>query len=139
MGKHITDIEQLYKGITGMFAALDQLPDIKRKMLKTEILIGFYYDDPEGQVVVDASGDEIKVYAGECPAGIEPEVKLMMSADTAHLFWLGKVNFVMATATGKMRTEGNIGGVVKLVPVLRPLFKVYTEFLQNNGLAELVV
>ena len=139
MGKYITDIEQLYKGIAGMFAALDQLPDIKRKVLKTEILLGFYYDDPEGQVVVDATGAEIKVYVGECPGSIEPEVKLMMSADTAHLFWLGKVNFIMATATGKMRTEGNVGGVVKLVPVLGPLFKVYAEFLQNNGMAELVI
>ena len=139
MGKYITDIEQLYKGISGMFAALDQLPDIKRKVLDTEILLGFYYHDPEGQVVIDATGVDIKVYVGECPSNIEPKVKLMMSADTAHLFWLGKVNLIMATATGKIRTEGNVGGVLKLVPVLGPLFKVYAEFLKNNGMAELVI
>ncbi|MCD6534143.1 MAG: SCP2 sterol-binding domain-containing protein [Deltaproteobacteria bacterium] len=139
MGKYVTDIEQLYKGITGMFAALDQLPDIKQKVLDTEILLGFYYDDPAGQVVIDATGVDLKVYVGECPANIEPKVKLMMSADTAHLFWLGKVNLIMATATGKIRTEGNVGGVLKLVPVLGPLFKVYAEFLQNNGMAELVI
>jgi len=63
----------------------------------------------------------------------------MMSADTAHLYWLGKVNFIMATATGKIRTEGNVGSVIKLVPVLGPLFKAYADFLKDNGMAELLV
>ena len=139
MGKHIKDIEQLYKGIAGLFGSLDQLPDVKRKVMKTELLLELVYDDPDGLVVVDATGDDIKVYMGECPQGIEPKVKLMMSADTAHLFWLGKINFIMATATGKIKTAGNVGGVIKLVPVLGPLFKAYADFLRGNGMADLLV
>ena len=139
MGKYITDIEQLYKGIAGLFGSLDQLPDVKRKVLKTELLLELNYSDPEGRVVVDATGDDIKIYLGECPEGIEPKVKLMMSSDTAHLFWLGKINFIMATATGKIKTAGNVGGVVKLVPVLGPLYKAYADFLRDNGMAELIV
>ncbi len=139
MGKYIKDIEQLYKGVAGLFGSLDQLPEVKRKVLKTELLLELAYDDPDGIVVVDATGDDIKLYMGECPAGIEPKVKLMMSADTAHLFWLGKINFIMATATGKIKTAGNVGGVIKLVPVLEPLFKAYTDFLRGNGMADLLV
>jgi len=139
MGKYIIDIEQLYKGITGLFGSLDQLPDVKRKVLKTELLLELSYSDPEGRVIVDATGDEIKIYLGECPEGIEPKVKLMMSSDTAHLFWLGKVNFIMATATGKIKTSGNVGGVIKLVPVLDPLYKAYADFLRENGMADLIV
>ncbi len=139
MGKCITDIEQLYKGISGLFGSLDQLPDVKRKVLKTNLLLELCYHDPEGLVVVDATGSEIKIHLGECPEGLEPEVKLMMSSDTAHLFWLGKINFIMATATGKIKTDGNVGGVIKLVPVLGPLFKAYADFLRNNDMAELIV
>ncbi len=139
MGKHITDIEQLYKGIAGLFGSLDQLPDVKRKVLKTDLLLDLDYSDPEGRVVIDATGDDIKIYLGESPAGKEPEVKLMMSSDTAHLFWLGKINLIMATATGKIKTAGNIGGVIKLVPVLDPLFKAYADSLRDNGMAELII
>ena len=139
MGKYITDIEQLYKGITGMFGSLDQLPDVKRKVLNTELLLEFCYSDPDGGAIINATGNEIKVYIGECPASIEPQVKLMMSSDTAHLFWLGKINLIMASATGKIKTSGNVGSAMKLVPVLDPLFKVYTDFLRENGMAELIV
>lgn len=139
MGKHIKDIEQLYKGISGLFGSLDQLPDVKRKVLKTELLLELCYSDPEGRVVVDATGDDIKIYLGECPEGIEPKVKLKMSADTANLFWLGKINFIMATATGKIKAAGDVGSVIKLVPVLGPLFKAYTDFLRENDMAELIV
>lgn len=139
MGKYISDIEQLYKGITGLFGSLDRLPDVKRKVLKTDLLLDLDYSDPEGRVVVDATGDDIKIYLGECPADIEPEVKLTMSADTAHLFWLGKINLIMAKATGKIKTAGNLGSVIKLVPVLDPLFKAYADFLRDNGMAELIV
>jgi putative sterol carrier protein len=139
MGKYITDIEQLYKGITGLFGSLDQLPDVKRKVLKTDLLLELDYSDPEGKVIVDATGDDIEIYLRECPEGVEPKVKLMMSADTAHLFWLGKINFIMATATGKIKTAGNVGGVIKLVPVLDPLYKAYADFLRENGMADLIV
>lgn len=139
MGKYITDIEQLYKGITGLFASLDKLPDVKRKVLGTNLLLGLRYTDPEGQVLVDATGDEIKVFVGQWPDGIKPKAELVMSADTSHLYWLGKVNFLMATAKGEIRTVGNLGGIMKLVPVMKPLFKVYADFLKDNGMAALVV
>ncbi|MCK5915386.1 MAG: SCP2 sterol-binding domain-containing protein [Deltaproteobacteria bacterium] len=139
MRKYITEIEQLYKGITGLFGSLDQLPDVKRKVLNTDLLLELCYSDPEGRVIIDATGDKVKVYLGECPAGIEPQVELMMSSDTAHLFWLGKINLIMASATGKIKTAGNVGSVLKLVPVLDPLFKAYADFLRENGMAELIV
>ncbi len=139
MGKYITDIEQLYKGISGLFASLDQLPDIKRKVLATNLLLGLRYTDPDGQVLVDATGAEIKVFVGAWPDGVEPKVELMMAADTSHLYWLGKVNFMMAAAKGEIRTSGNLGGIMKLVPVMKPLFKSYADFLKDNGMAELVV
>ena len=139
MGKYITDIEQLYDGVAGLFGSLEELPDIKRKVLNTNLLLGLYYSDPEGKILLDASGNKIKVYTGQWPDGMEPKVKLMMSADTSHMFWLGKVNLLMATATGEIRTAGNLGGVMKLVPMLKPLFGVYVDFLNNNGMSDLVV
>ncbi|MCK5679613.1 SCP2 sterol-binding domain-containing protein [bacterium] len=139
MGKYITDIEQMYKGVTGLFASLDQLPDIKKKVLNTNLLLGLRYTDPEGQILVDATGDDIKVSVGTWPEGIKPEVELMMSADTSHLYWLGKVNFIMAAAKGEIRTSGNLGGVMKLVPVMKPLFKSYADFLKDNGMADLLI
>ena len=139
MGKHIKDIEQLYKGISGMFASVDDVPKIKKKILATNLILELGYTDPDGTIILDASGDDIRVYTGEWPEDLKPKVKLLMTSDIAHFYWLGKVNFMIAMLKKDIRTEGNIGEVLKLVPVLGPLFKLYKDFLENNDMGDLIV
>ncbi|SDP47762.1 hypothetical protein [Desulforhopalus singaporensis] len=140
MGKYITNIDQLYKGISGMFGSADQVPEVKQKILNTGLVLELHYLNPEGKIVIDASsGEQIKVYTGEWPDSVNPKVKMEMDSDIAHLYWLGKVNFMMATLKKDIRTVGNLGEVLKLVPVLGPLFGLYINFLKNNGMGDLVV
>jgi len=140
MGKHIAEIDDLYRGLTGLFTdGLNLNPPIKQAILDTNLCLQMNYRDPEGMIVVDATGDKIAVYTGECPAGVTPKVKLNLATDTAHLYWLGKVNFMIAMQKGEIRPEGDLGLILKLIPVLGPMFKVYTDYLKANGMEYLIV
>ncbi len=42
---------------------------------------------------------------------------MTMDADTAHRFWLGKVNVTVALARGQMKAKGPVAKILKLVPL----------------------
>ena len=61
-----------------------------------------------------------------------------MSADTAHQFWLGKVNLVAALTRGTMTAKGPIPAIMKLLPAITPAYKQYPEILRAKGLESLI-
>ena len=52
---------------------------------------------------------------------MEPEVTMKMKADTAHRFWLGRVNVTMAIAR-RDQAPGPVSKILKLVPLTKPVF-----------------
>jgi hypothetical protein len=62
-----------------------------------------------------------------------------MKADTAHAFWHGKVNLVSALARKEIVAHGPIPKILKLLPAVEPLYKVYPSLLREKGYANLVL
>jgi putative sterol carrier protein len=71
------------------------------------------------------------------PTEMEPEVVMSMDADTAHKFWLGKVNVTVALARGQMKAKGPVAKILKLVPLTKPIFPRYKQQLEDSGRADL--
>ena len=63
---------------------------------------------------------------------MEPEVVMTMDADTAHRFWLGKVNVTVALARGQMKAKGPVAKILKLVPLVKPVFPRYRQQLEER-------
>ena len=63
---------------------------------------------------------------------LDPEIVMVMEADTAHKFWLGKVNVTMALARGQMKAKGPVAKILKLVPLTKPIFPRYKEMLEEK-------
>jgi hypothetical protein len=57
---------------------------------------------------------------------------MTMEADTAHRFWLGKVNVTMALAKGQMKAKGPVAKILKLVPLVKPVFPRYQKMLEEE-------
>jgi len=55
---------------------------------------------------------------------------MFMNADVAHKFWLGEINLVMAVARRQMVVKGPIPRILKLLPVIRPAYSMYKEYLK---------
>jgi len=69
---------------------------------------------------------------------MEPEVVMSMEADTAHLFWLGRVNVTTALARGQIKASGPVAKILKLVPFTKPIFPRYKALLESQGRDDLV-
>ena len=69
---------------------------------------------------------------------LEPEVVMTMDADTAHRFWLGKVNVTVALARGQMKAKGPVAKILKLVPLTKPIFPRYRAILEKSGRQDLL-
>ena len=72
-----------------LFTRLRDEEAIAEKLLEGDLIIRFRYTDPDGQATVDLTKEPIPFVLGE--SDLEPDVEMSPSADTAHLFWLGKV------------------------------------------------
>ena len=75
----------------------------------------------------------------DCGAtSLEPEIVMTMDADTAHRFWLGKVNVTVALARGQMKAKGPVAKILKLVPLTKPIFPRYRALLEQDGREDLL-
>jgi putative sterol carrier protein len=69
---------------------------------------------------------------------MEPEVTMSMKADTAHRFWLGRVNVTTAIARGEIKPQGPVSKILKLVPLTKPVFPRYRALLEEQGRPDLL-
>ena len=61
-----------------------------------------------------------------------------MQADLAHEFWQGRINLFSALARGQIVATGAVQPVLRLVPVVEPMYQWYLTLLREQGLADLI-
>jgi len=133
---YFDNIEDLYWCLQELFDRLPDDPDIKKKALASKLIVNFVYDDPEGEVWIDCTGDEIVLTPGK--ADLTADATLTMDSDVAHKFWLGKLNLIKALTSGDIESEGSVPKLLKLLPVIKPAFKIYPEILTEKGLESII-
>jgi len=134
---YFSDIQPFYDSLGELFERLAQDPSIKEKALASKLVVHFVYSDPQGEVWVDCSGDEMLLLPG-AQEGRNADATLTMSTDTAHKFWLGKLNLIKALTSGEIESEGSVPKMLKLLPVIKPAFKIYPEILKEKGLESII-
>jgi len=133
---YFTEIQPFYDAIVELFNRLMSEPAIKEKALASQLLVDFKYSDPAGEVWIDCRGDDVKVVPGAGDGG-EADATLVMTTDTAHKFWLGKLNLIKALTSGEIESSGSVPKLLKLLPVIKPAFKIYPEILTEMGLGSI--
>jgi hypothetical protein len=124
--------QQVYDTI-GLF--LDQItkdPELGPKFVAADTSFLVKYTDPECTMLVDATIDPPVVTMNPDPA-TETEITLEMAADDGHQFWLGNLNMALALAKSKVKVNGPISKIMKLLPAMRPAFPKYKAFLDERG------
>jgi hypothetical protein len=130
------DTAQLYDCVSGILEYLRDYPPARDAFIKSGLVIRFNYTAPDGEITIDGSHNPIELFCGPCDR--VPTVDMKMSADTAHQFWLGKVNLVAALTRGTMTAKGPIPAIMKLLPAITPAYKRYPEILREKGLESLI-
>ena len=134
---YFKDADEVYRYIGRLFEQLAEDEELAPKFRKANTIVQYQYRDPESQITVRLQeGEDGQVDCGE--TSMEPEVVMTMDADTAHRFWLGKVNVTVALARGQMKAKGPVAKILKLVPLVKPVFPRYRAQLEAAGRNDLL-
>ena len=134
---YFKDADEVYEFIGQLFADLADDDELGPKFRKANTIVQYQYREPESQITVKLiEGEDGQVDCGS--TNMEPEVIMSMDADTAHRFWLGKVNVTVALARGQMKAKGPVAKILKLVPLTEPVFPRYRAMLEESGRQDLL-
>jgi hypothetical protein len=62
----------------------------------------------------------------------EPEVMMTMDSGIANRYFQGKENIAMSVARRRIKTSGNVKKALALVPVTKPVFRLYRAMLERD-------
>jgi hypothetical protein len=134
---YFKDAQDVYDTIGKLFADLAEDDDLAPKFRKANTIVRYEYREPDSAITVRLQeGQPGDVDFGD--SDMEPEVTMAMEADTAHRFWLGKVNVTVALARGEVKANGPVAKILKLVPLAKPVFPRYKAQLEAQGREDLV-
>lgn len=128
--------EEAEKVYLAFFEHITTHPDLRPKFVEAGSSFRANYTDPESAVSIDAGVDPPEVKVGEAARAAEVDVQLFMTADDGHKFWMGDLNIPMAMARRKVKIEGSVGTLLKLLPAMQPAFGMYKGFLVELGMAD---
>ena len=134
---YFKDAQEVYDTIGRLFEELADDDELAPKFRKANTIVQYRYREPESTITVRLQEDQ----PGDVDFGeteMEPDVEMSMAADTAHLFWLGKVNVTVALARGQIKAKGPVAKILKLVPLTKPVFPRYKAQLEASGREDLV-
>jgi len=134
---YFKDADEVYAYIGKLFEQLAEDEELSPRFQKANTIVQYQYRDPKSQITVKlVEGEDGQVDCGQ--TNMEPEVVMSMDADTAHRFWLGKVNVTVALARGQMKAKGPVAKILKLVPLVKPVFPRYRALLEKDGREDLL-
>jgi putative sterol carrier protein len=134
---YFEDADEVYATIGKLFQDLQDDEELAPKFRQANTIVQYQYREPESRITVKLIEGE----AGQVDFGdtlLEPEVVMTMDADTAHRFWLGEVNVTVALARGQMKAKGPVAKILKLVPLVKPVFPRYRRQLEEAGRRDLL-
>ncbi len=130
------DAASVYDTLGRLFAEIGEDEELFARFCAADTIVAYEYTDPDATVTVRLRCDEEpRVDFGD--SDLEPEVRMRMSADTGHRFWLGGVNVTVALARGEITASGPVAKILKLVPLTKPVFPRYKRLLLDQGRADL--
>jgi putative sterol carrier protein len=134
---HFADEQEVYQYVGKLFQDLMRDDALAAQFRRANTVVQYQYRHPESQITVQMlEGEPPRVDLGA--TDLEPEVVMSMDADTAHRFWLGKINVTVALARGQIKAKGPVAKILKLVPLVKPVFPRYRAQLEAAGRQDLI-
>jgi putative sterol carrier protein len=134
---YFKDAQEVYDTLGKLFVELAEDQELAPQFRKADTIVQYAFSEPESTITVRLQeGQPGDVDLGETE--MDPEVTMRMKADTAHRFWLGRVNVTTAIARGEIKPQGPVSKILKLVPLAKPVFPRYKAMLEADGRSDLI-
>ena len=113
------------------------LVEIQRKLAEMGLIVKFIWREPVLSLTLDFTKEPFGVYAND--ETINPTATFTLTADNGHKFWHGQINLAKALTTKTIVARGPIPKILKLRPVIEPMYKRYPAYLKDIGRADLAL
>ena len=134
---YFKDAQDVYDTIGRMFKDIAADEELAPSFQKANTILQHAYRNPDSTITMRLQeGEPPDIDFGETE--MEAQVVMSMEADTAHLFWLGRVNVPVALARGQIKASGPVAKILKLVPLTKPVYPRYKAQLEAQGREDLV-
>jgi hypothetical protein len=119
---YFADEEEVYAYIgAAMRTAMDH-PQVGPRLLRADLVIQVHFRDPGASLTIRMQDPMTVEEGGDDP---EADVVLAMPADIADRFWRGDYNLAVGIKREKVRAEGDVEALLRVLPELRPIFARY--------------
>jgi hypothetical protein len=133
---YFKDAEDVYAHLGRLFEDIIADEELASRLKQADTVVQIRMRRPDSQLTLKAlAEEELQVDFGVTE--LRPEVVLAMDADTAHRFWLGKVNVTVALARGEINAGGPVAKILALVPLVVAVRERYAARLQEAGREDL--
>ena len=128
------DDRQVYAVLGRLFQDVLADPVLAPQVQRLDGVVQFQHRNPNATITIKAvKGEEPVVDLGATE--MRADVIVVMDADTAHAFWLGRVNATLALNKGQIKAKGPVDKVLRLVALVKPIHKRYAQLLVELGAA----
>lgn len=121
--------------MTEFFARLEKSPKISKVATKSSAIVKLNFKNPDVSMIIDCTNGKFQFTNDE---KLVPDVELSMTADLSHRFWLGKVSMIAAATKKEIIARGNVNKIIRFLPALKEMFKIYTKLLTEKGRTDLI-
>jgi hypothetical protein len=131
-----TDAAGLYATLGGFFRTLAMAAE-GQLIHRVGGPILFVYHVPEARIlwvpcVPPGSWPAFRVLLGADAGSEPPLLTFEQDGETAHRFWLGRLDLAQALARQQVRALGPLSRAMKLLPHLDPVYPRYAAFLAGG-------
>jgi hypothetical protein len=100
-----------------------------------DMVINVTYADPK----TAKKGHFLRWVWGDDECDWEPAVEMKMNSEIANRYFQGKENVPIAIARGRIKARGSVPKALKLIPITKPIYRMYREMLEEEGYDHLVL
>ena len=84
-------------------------------------------------------GHYLKWVWGDEDCDWKSEVGMKMESEIANKYFQGKENVPIAMARGRIKSSGSVPKALKLIPITKPIYQIYREYLEDEGYNHLLL
>ena len=129
-----TDRAQADDFVFEFFLSTKTVPALFDGWRQLGLVVGVKIEDLDLGYTLDCTSGKDVVMSKGYPSN--PGAALKLTSDTFHRLYTGKLNIIMAFSARKVKTEGNVAGIMKITRLMPLLIQLYKDYLRKKGLPE---
>src|SRR5262245_61924314 len=135
MGASFESAKELREVMDKVFSLMDADPEMGPKRRDADTPQRFEFSDFDVVVNIRAARDDEDgnlYWEWSDDVDWDSKVQMTMSSEVANRYFQGKENVPMAVARRRIKTGGNMKAALDLIPITKPIYAQYREYLERE-------